>query len=380
MLLDPDDRLAEVQPGGLAGPAGSWRRWRSRPRCRSAPPGRSTRAALPNQAASSAANSSSVTKSLASGRSLARSFRCVGLRLLGMAGEVEPWWWVVPGGTSERPAAIALLRARLDLHVVGRVGGEQVDGRAVEQAVEVRGAAGVAAEQPVVAEEPEVARLGGRLVGRLGDVVGVGQARRVVAGGASAASIAASASESTDTSASSARSFRRRSPAIAASGSRLARTSASSSGSRGRRRGPGRSARRGDSASATRRWPSTTWPVRWLTRRWATADLVEDAGERLRAAPSDGSASSTGWRAAGRAPPRRSPRSVALARDAADAAGLGTSRLSHRRLSAGQPRHRTAVREAEQKDCVGGPRVRCSAVSANVEVTARLAQLVRALV
>ena len=47
--------------------------------------------------------------------------------------------------------------------------------RAVEQPVEVGVAAGVAAEEAMVAEEPEVAGLRRGLVGRLGDVVGVGQ-------------------------------------------------------------------------------------------------------------------------------------------------------------------------------------------------------------
>ena len=49
-------------------------------------------------------------------------------------------------------------------------------GGAVEQAVHVRGLAAVAAQQAVVAEQPQVARLGDGLVGRLGHVVGVGQA------------------------------------------------------------------------------------------------------------------------------------------------------------------------------------------------------------
>ena len=71
---------------------------------------------------------------------------------------------------------MALLRARLDLDVVGRVGVHQVDGGAVQQAIHVLGLAAVAAEQAVVAEEPQVARLRDRLVGRLGHVVGVGQA------------------------------------------------------------------------------------------------------------------------------------------------------------------------------------------------------------
>ena len=44
-----------------------------------------------------------------------------------------------------------------------------MDRRAVKQAVQVVGLAAIAAEQAVVAQQPEVARLRGGLVGRLGD-------------------------------------------------------------------------------------------------------------------------------------------------------------------------------------------------------------------
>ncbi len=59
-----------------------------------------------------------------------------------------------------------VVRARLDLHVVRRVGVDQMDRRAVEQPVHVFGLAAVAAEQAVVAKNPEIAGLRRRFVGR----------------------------------------------------------------------------------------------------------------------------------------------------------------------------------------------------------------------
>ena len=51
----------------------------------------------------------------------------------------------------------------------------QVDRRTVEQPVHVLGLAAVAAEQTVLAENPQVAGLGDRLVGRLRHLVGVAE-------------------------------------------------------------------------------------------------------------------------------------------------------------------------------------------------------------
>jgi hypothetical protein len=82
------------------------------------------------------------------------------------------WWCVVPAN-DDRPAAMALLDR--DLDVVRRVGVHHVNRGALKQAIQVRGLAAVAAQQAVLAEDPDVARLSGRLVGRLGDVVGVSQ-------------------------------------------------------------------------------------------------------------------------------------------------------------------------------------------------------------
>jgi hypothetical protein len=70
---------------------------------------------------------------------------------------------------------MAFVAPRFDPDVVGRVGEEEVGRHAGQEPVEVLLAAGVAAEEAMVAEEPEVAGLGHGLVGWLGDVVGVGQ-------------------------------------------------------------------------------------------------------------------------------------------------------------------------------------------------------------
>ena len=59
------------------------------------------------------------------------------LRLLGVPREVETSGGAWSAWNDDRPAAMALLRARLDLHVVRRIGVHQVDRRAVEQPVHV---------------------------------------------------------------------------------------------------------------------------------------------------------------------------------------------------------------------------------------------------
>ena len=66
------------------------------------------------------------TKSFASGRSLARSFLLRRLRLPRVPRQVEPL--VVRAGEGTQPRGDGVVRARLDLHVVGRVGVDQVDG------------------------------------------------------------------------------------------------------------------------------------------------------------------------------------------------------------------------------------------------------------
>ena len=64
-------------------------------------------------------------------------------------------------GARERAEAggDGVVAARLDLDVVGRIGVDQMDGGAVEQAVDVLGLAAVAAQQAMVAQQPQVARL-----------------------------------------------------------------------------------------------------------------------------------------------------------------------------------------------------------------------------
>jgi hypothetical protein len=51
-----------------------------------------------------------------------------------------------------------------------------VNGLAAQESVHVLVLAAITAKQAVIAQDPQVAGLRDRLVGRLGDVVGVGQA------------------------------------------------------------------------------------------------------------------------------------------------------------------------------------------------------------
>jgi hypothetical protein len=148
---------------------------------------------LPNQASSSASNASSETKSLAQnpGTYVSRLARLLGGRLgLGpVAGEVEALvvhaaphvnkvWGRVDGpllgrGERRQPGGDGVVAARLDLHVVRRVGVDQVDACPAEKAVHVFGLASVAAEQAVVVEDPQIARLGDGRVRRGRHVVRV---------------------------------------------------------------------------------------------------------------------------------------------------------------------------------------------------------------
>ena len=175
MLLVPDDRLARSTARRPSAPAGSWRCWRSRPRCRSRGP-------------AAARGPGCRTRRAAGGRTPRRrrsrwpaagpwpAASCaVGWAFSGWRATSSAWWCVVPWN-DDKPGGDGVVRARLDLHVVGRVGVDQVDGGAVEQAVHVLGLAAVAAQQAVLAEEPQVAGLRDRLVGRLGHVVGIGLA------------------------------------------------------------------------------------------------------------------------------------------------------------------------------------------------------------
>jgi hypothetical protein len=58
---------------------------------------------------------------------------------------------------------------------VGRIGEEQINGGPVQESVEVGSAAGIPAQEPIVTEEPVIAGPGDGFVGRLRDVIRVGQ-------------------------------------------------------------------------------------------------------------------------------------------------------------------------------------------------------------
>ena len=173
MLFVPDDRLGEVQACcfqhrwivaavGVAAPdVERPSRLQAPERCC-----RTTRAACRS-------NSSSVTKSFASGRSFARIFLCVGFDFSGCRAKSNCLVVIVREGTVARGDGV--VAPRLDLHVVRRVGVDQLDRGAGQEPIHVLRLAAVAAEQPVVTQDPQVARLRDRLVGRLGHLVGIGQ-------------------------------------------------------------------------------------------------------------------------------------------------------------------------------------------------------------
>ena len=81
-------------------------------------------------------------------------------------------------GSGERAQAggDGIVAARLDLHVIGRVGVDQMNRRAIEQPVHVFRLARVAAQQTVITQDPQVAGLRDRFVRRLGNLVGIAQA------------------------------------------------------------------------------------------------------------------------------------------------------------------------------------------------------------
>ena len=90
-------------------------------------------------------------------------------------------------GAPGRGGAGLVAPGRVVVDAVGRVGDHQLRRHAVEQALDVGRHRGVAAEQPVRAEEPEIAGHRDRVLGRLGDVVLVVAGTGVVRGAAAAA-------------------------------------------------------------------------------------------------------------------------------------------------------------------------------------------------
>ena len=175
MLFDPDDRLREVQLAASSAPAGNWRSWRSRPRYRNRGPVQArvpccrTRQRAVDQTLHPIRNHSPAVGPWRAASS------CVGFDFSGMPSQHRSSWWCVAPWNELRPAAMALLLRGSTLHVVGRIGVDQLNRRAAEQPVHVLGLARIAAQQAMVAKNPQIARLGSRLVRRLGHVVGVGQ-------------------------------------------------------------------------------------------------------------------------------------------------------------------------------------------------------------
>ena len=96
------------------------------------------------------------------------------LRFLGMAFHVE---LLMMCRTRERTEAGSnrIVAARLDLHIIRRVRVHQLNCFHLQQPVHVRHAGAVAAQEAMPTEDPQVAGLGDRLVGRRGDFVRVGE-------------------------------------------------------------------------------------------------------------------------------------------------------------------------------------------------------------
>ena len=109
---------------------------------------------------------------------LGRRRLVVGLAVGGLAHHVR-----LLGAGHDAPALDALARAvvhavapgLVELDAVGRVRREQRRRRAVEEPRHVVGVRRVAAQEPMVAEHAELARLDVGLLGRLGHLVGVGE-------------------------------------------------------------------------------------------------------------------------------------------------------------------------------------------------------------
>jgi hypothetical protein len=125
----------------------------------------------------------------------------------------------------------AVAPGRIERHPIGRIRSEEGWLGAVEQARDRVGIGGVAAQQAMLAQEPQVARLDVdvRFVGDRGTSSGSpGNARRMPFRSARSASIAESAASSVSIAARRASRASFSAVAIAARGSRLARTSRSS--------------------------------------------------------------------------------------------------------------------------------------------------------
>ncbi len=72
------------------------------------------------------------------------------------------------------PRADCVVGTRLDLDVVGGIGVVHVDGLALAEPIGIRWLGAVPAEQSMVAENPEIARLGDRVVRCFGNHIGIG--------------------------------------------------------------------------------------------------------------------------------------------------------------------------------------------------------------
>ena len=110
------------------------------------------------------------SRSRAAGPSRASS-RCVGFDFSGCRARSSAWWCASGAENEESPAAIALFDRGSTFTLYGGSVFTRWIGAPSSRRSRSSTLAAVAAEQPVVAEDPQVARLRDRLVGRLGDGV-----------------------------------------------------------------------------------------------------------------------------------------------------------------------------------------------------------------
>jgi hypothetical protein len=70
-----------------------------------------------------------------------------------------------------KPGGDGVVRARLDSHIIRRVGVDQIDRRAFHQALHIFATRRISAQQAVIAQDPQIAAASDRLLERLGNSI-----------------------------------------------------------------------------------------------------------------------------------------------------------------------------------------------------------------
>ena len=92
--------------------------------------------------------------------------------LLGVAFQVQPR--VMRGLKGGQAGRHGVLGARFNPDAIGGIAVDQVDRLTSEQAIHILGSGRIAAKEPMVAQDPEIAFLGDCFVGRFGNSIGIG--------------------------------------------------------------------------------------------------------------------------------------------------------------------------------------------------------------